>query len=160
MTHLQRCWQVAQLHKLVATLSHFYSELLSVFPSSMFPIEMDLSRSAFNYKSTTPVVPVNSHQQFGFSAFTLWCGFPKRVICFSYTNLLLPQELARFNVASRELIEFLESLSPVSGMIPGIKSYKLILDPEQVNYNFLQGVLAQYLTQQRLQASLIIPTPS
>ncbi|XP_046660469.1 PRKCA-binding protein-like isoform X3 [Homalodisca vitripennis] len=47
---------VSQLHKLVSNLSHFHEETLSVFPASMFPIEMDLSRSAFHYKSAMPVV--------------------------------------------------------------------------------------------------------
>uniref|UniRef100_A0A1B6KK61 Uncharacterized protein n=2 Tax=Graphocephala atropunctata TaxID=36148 RepID=A0A1B6KK61_9HEMI len=47
---------VGQLHKLVSSLSHFHEETLSVFPASMFPIEMDLSRSAFHYKSAAPVV--------------------------------------------------------------------------------------------------------
>ncbi|XP_054286411.1 PRKCA-binding protein isoform X3 [Macrosteles quadrilineatus] len=47
---------VAQLHKLVSSLSRFHQETLNVFPQAMFPIEMDLSRTAFHYKSTTPVV--------------------------------------------------------------------------------------------------------
>lgn len=49
---------VTQLHKLVSSLNNYYSEMLAVFPAALFPIEMDLSQSAFHYKSTTPVVQV------------------------------------------------------------------------------------------------------
>ncbi|XP_023718371.1 PRKCA-binding protein isoform X2 [Cryptotermes secundus] len=48
---------VWQLQRLVAGLAEFHGETLSLLQgNSLFPIEVDLARSAFQYKSTSPVV--------------------------------------------------------------------------------------------------------
>lgn len=48
---------VLQLTKFVKGLANFHSEALQLLrDNTLFPIEMDLSRSAFHYKSTSPVV--------------------------------------------------------------------------------------------------------
>ncbi|KAJ9600206.1 hypothetical protein L9F63_009501, partial [Diploptera punctata] len=48
---------VWQLQRLVAGLADFHGETLTLLQgNSLFPIEVDLSRSAFQYKSTSPVV--------------------------------------------------------------------------------------------------------
>lgn len=50
---------VWQLQRLVAGLAEFHGETLSLLQgNSLFPIEVDLARSAFQYKSTSPVVQV------------------------------------------------------------------------------------------------------
>ena len=51
---------VWQLQRLVAGLAEFHGDTLSLLQgNSLFPIEVDLSRSAFQYKSTSPVVQVS-----------------------------------------------------------------------------------------------------
>lgn len=53
---------VWQLHKLVAGLANFHAHTLQLLKdNALFPIEMDLSRSAFNYKSTSPIVNVSTN---------------------------------------------------------------------------------------------------
>uniref|UniRef100_A0A1B6CB83 PRKCA-binding protein n=2 Tax=Clastoptera arizonana TaxID=38151 RepID=A0A1B6CB83_9HEMI len=48
---------VWQLQKLVGGLAKFHSHTLQLLKdNALFPIEMDLSRSAFHYKSTSPVI--------------------------------------------------------------------------------------------------------
>ncbi|XP_069687814.1 PRKCA-binding protein isoform X2 [Periplaneta americana] len=48
---------VWQLQRLVAGLAEFHGETLTLLQgNSLFPIEVDLARSAFQYKSTSPVV--------------------------------------------------------------------------------------------------------
>ncbi|GLG95766.1 PRKCA-binding protein [Gryllus bimaculatus] len=48
---------VWQLQRLVAGLAEFHEETLTLLKgSSLFPIEVDLTRSAFQYKSTAPIV--------------------------------------------------------------------------------------------------------
>ena len=57
---------VWQLQRLVAGLADFHGDTLTLLRgNSLFPIEVDLSRSAFQYKSTSPVVQV-SKQLFSF----------------------------------------------------------------------------------------------
>lgn len=48
---------VWQLQRLVAGLAEFHGDSLALLQgNSLFPIEVDLSRSAFQYTSTSPVV--------------------------------------------------------------------------------------------------------
>jgi hypothetical protein len=50
---------VWQLQRLVAGLAEFHRDTLSLLKgNSLFPIEVDLSRSAFQYKCLSPVVQV------------------------------------------------------------------------------------------------------
>jgi len=50
---------VWQLQRLVAGFADFHGDTLSLLEgNSLFPIEVDLSRSAFQYTSTSPVVQV------------------------------------------------------------------------------------------------------
>jgi hypothetical protein len=50
---------VWQLQRLVAGLAEFHGDTLTLLQgNSLFPIEVDLSRSAFQYTSTSPVVQV------------------------------------------------------------------------------------------------------
>lgn len=50
---------VWQLQRLVAGLAEFHGDTLALLQgNSLFPIEVDLARSAFQYKSTSPVVQV------------------------------------------------------------------------------------------------------
>jgi len=50
---------VWQLQRLVAGLAEFHGDTLTLLQgNSLFPIEVDLTRSAFQYKSTSPVVQV------------------------------------------------------------------------------------------------------
>lgn len=49
------------LSKLIKGLSELHSNTLELLSGpSLFPVEVDLSNSAFQYKSTTPVVPVST----------------------------------------------------------------------------------------------------
>lgn len=50
---------VGQLQKFVAELVAFHSETYQLLKdNALFPIEMDLAQSAFQYQSTSPVVQV------------------------------------------------------------------------------------------------------
>jgi len=50
---------VWQLQRLVAGFADFHGDTLSLLEgNSLFPVEVDLSRSAFQYTSTSPVVQV------------------------------------------------------------------------------------------------------
>lgn len=50
---------VWQLQRLVAGLAEFHGDTLTLLQgNSLFPIEVDLAQSAFQYKSTSPVVQV------------------------------------------------------------------------------------------------------
>ncbi|PSN43631.1 PRKCA-binding protein [Blattella germanica] len=52
---------VWQLQRLVAGLADFHGDTLTLLRgNSLFPIEVDLARSAFQYKSTSPVVQVGA----------------------------------------------------------------------------------------------------
>lgn len=53
------------LSKLIKGLSELHSNTLELLSGpSLFPVEVDLSNSAFQYKSTTPVVPVSISMTF------------------------------------------------------------------------------------------------
>lgn len=49
------------LAKLVKGLTDLHKETLDLLDGPpLFPVEVDLSNSAFQYKSTTPIVPVRN----------------------------------------------------------------------------------------------------
>lgn len=49
------------LVKLIRGLAQFHTDTMELFSGQpLFPVEVDLSNSAFQYKSTTPVVQVNN----------------------------------------------------------------------------------------------------
>ena len=48
---------VIQLQKMVTGLADFYSKSLQLLKeNSLFPVEVDLSRNAFQYECTSPVI--------------------------------------------------------------------------------------------------------